>query len=129
MLAVAVEVAIAMYIGGRAADAHELILQIRPLLQRYTDGDGFKVFLLCESFYGEDLRARSQFREALALDLSILPEFETVFGVDHERTLNVRNNIAIDYRQLGRFREALEVDERTLGGSPRGVWVPMTCTR
>jgi hypothetical protein len=38
----AVEVAIAMYIGGRAADAHQLILQIRPLLQQYTEGDGFK---------------------------------------------------------------------------------------
>ena len=34
MLALSVEVAIAMYIGGHAADAHELILQIRPLLQR-----------------------------------------------------------------------------------------------
>ena len=31
VLALSVEVAIAMYIGGRAADAHELILQIRPL--------------------------------------------------------------------------------------------------
>ena len=86
VLTLAVEVAIAMYMGGRAADAHELILQIRPLLQRYTDGDGFKVFLLCESFYGEVLRAHSQFREALELDLSILPRFEMAFGVDHERT-------------------------------------------
>ena len=34
MLALSVEVAIAMYIGGLAADAHELILRIRPLLQR-----------------------------------------------------------------------------------------------
>ena len=33
----------------------------------------------------------------------------------HERTLNVRNNIAIDYRQLGQFREALATDEHTLG--------------
>jgi hypothetical protein len=67
VLTLAVEVAVALYVGGRAADAHELILQIRPRLQRYTDGDGFKVFLLCENFYAEDLRARSQFREALDL--------------------------------------------------------------
>ena len=33
--------------------------------------------------------------------------------MDHERTLNVRNNVATDYRQLGRFREALRVDQRT----------------
>ena len=114
VLTMAVEVAIAMYIGGRAADAHELILQIRPLLQRYTDGDGFKVFLMCETFYGEDLRAHSQFREALELDLSILPKFEMAFGVDHERTMNVRNNIAVDYLRLGRFRDALQVDQSNL---------------
>src|SRR6202000_2043025 len=45
VLALSVEVAIAMYLGGRAADAHELILEIRPLLRRYTDGDGFKALL------------------------------------------------------------------------------------
>ena len=114
VLTMAVEVAITMYIGGRAADAHELILQIRPRLQRYTDGDGFMVFLVCENFYGEDLRAHGQFREALELDLSILPKFEMAFGVDHERTLNVRNNIAEDYRRLGRFQEALDADKRNL---------------
>lgn len=114
VLTMAVEVAVAMYIGGRAADAHELILQIRPLLQRYTDGDGFKVFLQCESFYGEDLRAHGQFRESLELDLSVLPKFEAAFGIDHERTMNIRNNIAIDYLRLGRFREALEADQRNL---------------
>ena len=103
-----------MYVGGRVADAHDLVLQTRPLLQRYTEGDGFRVFLLCENFYGEDLRARSQFREALDLDLSILPKYEPVFGIDHERTLNLRNNIASDYRGLGRFWEALETDRREL---------------
>ena len=114
VLTMSVEVAIAMYTGGRAADAHELILQVRPLLQRHTDGEGFKVFLLCENFYGEDLRAHSQFHEALELDLSILPKFEMAFGVDHERTLNVRNNIAMDYLRLGRFQDALEVNQRNL---------------
>ena len=113
VLALSVEVAIAMYIGGRTADAHELILKIRPLLQRYTDGDGLKTLLLCENLYGADLRAHSQFREALALDQSILGKFEAAFGVDNERTLNVRSNIAVDHRQLGEFREALERDLST----------------
>ena len=113
VLTMAVEVASAMHFGGYAADAHELTMRIRPLLRGYTDGDGFKVFLFCESFYGGDLRARSQFHEALELDLGLLPEFEAAFGVDHERTLNVRNNIATDYRQLGLFPAALEVDQRT----------------
>jgi tetratricopeptide (TPR) repeat protein len=119
VLALSVEVAIAMYIGGRAADAHELILQIRPLLQRHTEGEGFKALLFCELIYGADLRARSQFREALHLDLSILNRFETVYGVNDERTLNVRNNIAIDYRNLGQFREALETDQRALADRRR----------
>ena len=113
VLTLAVEVAIAIHLSGRIADAHELILQIRPLLQHYNEGDGFKVFLLCENIYGADLRARSQFPEALDLDSSILPKFEDAFGAEHERTLNVRNNIAIDYRQLGRFREALDTDKHT----------------
>jgi tetratricopeptide (TPR) repeat protein len=121
VLALSVEVAIAMYVGGHAADAHELILQIRPLLRGHTDEVGFKAFLLCENIYAEDLRARSQFREALALDLSILSQFETVFGMHHERTLNVRNNIAIDHRQLGQFREALATDERTLEDRRRSL--------
>jgi tetratricopeptide (TPR) repeat protein len=119
VLALSVEVAIAMYLGGHAADAHELILRIRPLLRRYTEGDGFRALLLCENIYGADLRARSQFREALNLDLDILGKFEEVFGSHHERTLNVRNNIAVDYRQLGEFREALETDERTLADRRR----------
>ncbi len=114
VLALSVEVAIAMYVSGRTADAHELILRIRPLLQRYAEGDGFKVLLLCENIYGAVLRGHSQFREALALDLSIINKFEAVFGNHHERTLNVRNSIAIDYRLLGQYREALETDERTL---------------
>ena len=45
VLALSVEVAIAMYVGGHAGDAHELILRIRPLLQRHTEGDGFKAAL------------------------------------------------------------------------------------
>ncbi|HEX6509703.1 MAG TPA: FxSxx-COOH system tetratricopeptide repeat protein [Chloroflexota bacterium] len=116
VLTMAVEVAIAMYFCGYGADAHELILQIRPLLERYHEGEGLKVYLLNENVYGADLRAHSQFREALDLDLGLLPKFERVFGADHERTLNVRNNIAADYRRLGRFREALEIDRRTLEG-------------
>jgi tetratricopeptide (TPR) repeat protein len=128
VLALSVEVAIAMYFSGHAADAHELMLRIRPLLQRYTAGDGFKALLLCENVYGGDLRARSQFREALTLDLSILGKFEAVFGAHHERTLNVRNNIAVDYRQLGQFREALETDERTLADRRRTLGADDTYT-
>jgi hypothetical protein len=110
VLTLTVEVAIAMYWSGRAADAHELVLRIRPRLQRYTDGDGFKVLLLCDTFYGADLRSHGQFREALELNLSTLERLETVFGPDHERALNVRNNIGILFRQLGRFHDALEMD-------------------
>jgi tetratricopeptide (TPR) repeat protein len=109
-----VEVAIAMYIGGHVADSHALILRVRPLLQRYTDGDGLKVLLLCETIHGAVLRARSQFHEALDLDTATLPAAEAAFGQYHERTLNFRHNIAVDYRQLGRFQEALETDELVL---------------
>jgi tetratricopeptide (TPR) repeat protein len=119
VLSLSVEVAVAMYLGGHMADAHELIQRIDPLLQRFTDGGGFKTLLQCENIYGAVLRARSQFREALTLDLSILNRFDTVFGINHERTLNLRNNIAIDYRNLGQFGKALEEDERTLADRRR----------
>lgn len=112
-LTLAVEVAVAMYRGDHIADAHELIRQIRPSLEPYSEGDGFKVFLLCESIYGAILRARSQFRDALDRDERLLPRFEATFGKMNERTLNVRSNIALGYRLLGNFRKALEIDERT----------------
>ena len=112
VLMMAVEVAIAMQLDGRAADARRLILETRPMLEeRY--GDQHEVTLLCANAYGADLRARGQFSEALQLDLSLLPKFEDAFGPDHERTLNVRNNIAADYRRLGHFRDALDIDLRT----------------
>ena len=119
VLALSIEVAVAMYFGGRTADADELILRIRPVLQRYTEGDGFKLLLSCENIYGAVLRGHSQFREALALDLRILGSFETFFGESHERTLQVRSNIAVDYRLLGQFRDALETDKRTLADRRR----------
>ena len=114
VLTMAVEVAIAMYRAGRVADAHDLIRQIQPPLDRYSEGDGFKVALLCESIFCAILRARSQFGEALDRDVALLPKFEIVFGIMHDRTLNVRHNIALDYRQLGNYRKALEIDQRTL---------------
>ena len=103
VLTMAVEVAIAMYIGGGAADAHGMILQIRPLLQQYTDGDGFKVFLMCEVFYGEDLRAHSQFREALEHDLSVLPNLEAAFGI-----VDVPQIIRLIDRDFGEARHSVE---------------------
>jgi tetratricopeptide (TPR) repeat protein len=119
VLALSVEVSVAMYMGGHAHDAHELILQIRPLLQRHTEGEGFKALLSCENIYGAVLRGHSQFREALTLDLTILEKSEAAFGVDHERTLNVRSNVAVDYRLLGQFSDALATDQRALADRRR----------
>jgi Tetratricopeptide repeat/NB-ARC domain len=119
VLALSVEVAIAMQLGGRAADARRLILETRAILDELDEGkseiprDRLEVRLLCDNAYGADLRTRGQFNEALELDRGLLPKFEAVFGSEHERTLNVRNNIAADFRRLGRFGEALEIDQRT----------------
>jgi len=112
VLAMAVEVAIAMQLDGHAADARRLILNTRPVLEAHY-GSQHEVTLLCANAYGADLRNRGQFSEALELDRSLLPKFEETFGPDHERTLNVWNNIAADYRRLGRFGEALDIDQRT----------------
>jgi tetratricopeptide (TPR) repeat protein len=119
VLALSVEVAVAMYVGGLTADAHRLILRIHPLLKRHTEGDGFKALLSCENIYGAVLRGHSQFQEALDLDRRILSSFEDVIGKNHERTAQVRSNIAVDYRLLGQFRHALETDEHTLADRRR----------
>ena len=112
MLTLAVEVAAATLLDGRAADARQLILETLPLLRsRY--GEEHEVTLLCENVYGDGLRGRAQFVEALEWDRDLLTKFERVFGPDHERTLNVRNNLASDYRRLGRLREALDTDQQT----------------
>ncbi|MDQ2810412.1 MAG: FxSxx-COOH system tetratricopeptide repeat protein [Actinomycetota bacterium] len=119
VLALAVEVAIAMQMDGHAADARKLILETRTTLDQHNDvrreitHEQREVTLLCDNAYGADLRTRGQFNEALELDRALRPKFEAVFGPEHERTLNVRNNIAADYRRLGRFGEALEIDQRT----------------
>jgi hypothetical protein len=119
LLALSVEVAIAMQLGGRAADARRLILETRAILDELDAGKGelprdqVEIRLLCDNAYGADLRTGGLFNEALELDRGLLPKFEAVFGPDHERTLNVRNNIAADFRRLGRFGEALEIDRRT----------------
>jgi tetratricopeptide (TPR) repeat protein len=113
VLTLAVEVAVAMYRADRTADAHELIGRIQPFLEHYSEGDGFKVSLLCESIYGAILRARNQFREALDRDERLLAKFGIAFGGVHERTLNTRSNVALGYRLLGNFRKALEIDQRT----------------
>ena len=119
VLALAVEVAIAMQLDGHAADARKLIHQTRTALDQLNEvrreitHEQREVTLLCDNAYGADLRTRGQFNEALKLDRALWPEFEAVFGSEHERTLNVRNNIAADYRRLGRFGDALKIDQRT----------------
>jgi tetratricopeptide (TPR) repeat protein len=118
VLTLAVEVAIALRLDDRAADARQLTLETLALLeQRY--GEQHEVTLLCANDRGHELRARGQFGEALDLDISLVPKFKAVFGPDHARTLNVQNNVAEDYRRLGRFREALETDQRTFDGRLR----------
>lgn len=112
VLAMAVEVAIAMQLDGHAADARRLLIETRPVLEAHY-GSQHEVTLLCANAYGADLRTRGQFSEALELDRGLLPKFEETFGPDHERTLNVWNNIAADYRRLGRFAEAMDIDQRT----------------
>ena len=91
VLMMAVEVAMAMQLDGRAADARRLVLGTRAAAEQ-SYGDQHEVALLSANAYGADLRTRGQFNEALELDLSLLPKFERVFGQEHDRTLNVRKH-------------------------------------
>jgi tetratricopeptide (TPR) repeat protein len=107
-LALAVEIAVAMRMIGRVDEAFELNSDtIARLREHHEDSD---VYLICANSYGEDLRRRGRFDEALAHDLGLLPAFERVFDPGQYRTLSLRNNIAIDMRCVGRFEDALEYD-------------------
>ena len=48
-----------------------------------------------------------------------MAERERVLGADHPDTLNTRNNLAVAYRYVGRFGEAIELFERVLADLER----------
>ena len=101
-----------MRLAGRTEEAQQLNRETLELLRREY-GEENEIYLICANSYGGDLRALGQFRpKPLELDQQLLPLFEQVFLPEHHRTLNVRNNLAADYRRLGRFRDALQEDQR-----------------
>ena len=56
--------------------------------------------------------------EALELEVAVAV-VEDVLGPDHPGTLTVRNNLAIAYKSVGRFGEAIELYEQVLGERER----------
>jgi len=108
-LAMAVEVAIAKRTLGRIDEAFELNADTLKRL-RDTYGEDDDTYLICANSYGEDLRLRGRYDDALTHDLSLLPAYDRVFSPGQFRPLSLRNNIAIDFRCVGRFAEALEYD-------------------
>ena len=56
--------------------------------------------------------------EALELEVAVAV-VEDVLGPDHPGTLTVRNNLAIAYKSVGRFGEAIELYEKVLGERER----------
>jgi len=110
VLALAVEVGIALRLAERSDEARELNVDtLRRLTERY--GAEHELTLICANSYGADLRAQGRYQEALEHDRGLLQPHERVFLPDHPRTLNLRNNIAADLRRVGDFAGALEYDE------------------
>ncbi len=122
VLRLATEVGMALRLTGRNDEAAAMNEQTLSLAQNVMDtaadetrrDEARRVWLLCANSHGADLRYQGLLHEALELDLKLLPQFVEVFGARHERTLNVRNNVAVDYRRLGDFAKALKYDEETL---------------
>ncbi len=59
--------------------------------------------------FGADLRARGDFKAALALDEETRTLHEEIFGPASYQTLRVMNNLAIDYGLSSRYVEAREL--------------------
>lgn len=108
-LAMAVEVAVAKRDLGQLDEAFALNADTLQRL-RHHYGEDDDTYLICANSYGEDLRLRGSYEDALAHDLSLLPAYDRVFSPGQFRPLSLRNNIAIDLRCVGRYQEALEYD-------------------
>jgi hypothetical protein len=48
-----------------------------------------------------------------------LIDYERVIGLDHPRTLQARNNLALAYSEVGRFSEAIPLYEGTIADHER----------
>ncbi|MCB5165069.1 tetratricopeptide repeat protein [Streptomyces bambusae] len=59
------------------------------------------------------------YREALALEKTVLADFERRLGIDHPDTLVARANLATTYHDLGRYEEALGLEESVLADRER----------
>ena len=57
--------------------------------------------------------------QAIAVAEPLLADQERVLGPDHPATLTSRNNLALAYREVGRFAEAIPLYERTLADQER----------
>ncbi|MET8150284.1 FxSxx-COOH system tetratricopeptide repeat protein [Actinoplanes sp. NPDC049668] len=61
---------------------------------------------------GHVMRIEGHYREALAFDQESFRLHREVFGDEEAYTLRVKGNLAVDYRLIGEFAEALRLDEQ-----------------
>ncbi|MEU4216605.1 FxSxx-COOH system tetratricopeptide repeat protein [Actinoplanes sp. NPDC026623] len=61
---------------------------------------------------GHVMRIEGLYREALAFDQESYRLHREVFGDEEAYTLRVKGNLAVDFRLIGEFAEALELDEQ-----------------
>lgn len=81
-------------------------------VMRRTLGERHEEVLILLNNHAALLRVRGEFVAAQRLDEEALELHRGVFG-EHRRTFVSANNLAADYTLTGRYREALELDERT----------------
>lgn len=118
VLALATQLGIALRLVERGAEARVLSEDtLRRLKANF--GEERVTTLICASSYGTNLRDSYRYQEALDHDLELLPVHERVLGTGDHRSLNVLNNVAVDYRRLGDFARAYEYDERAYKGRER----------
>ena len=105
---------------ARRREVSDLIAQLSAIaVQDYSrslfDSEQVRGHLNRAFKYGHDLGI-----EYKTVELSAAVEvIEDVLGPDHPYTLTVRNNLAVAYRSVGRFGEAIELFEQVLAERER----------
>jgi tetratricopeptide (TPR) repeat protein len=84
--------------------------EANPLL-----GPSHPYTLITGNQLGHDLRIRGSYQEALEFDTRSLELHRSVFGEEDNYTLRVKGNVAVDYRLMGQFARALDLDDQIVG--------------
>ncbi|WP_027341644.1 FxSxx-COOH system tetratricopeptide repeat protein [Hamadaea tsunoensis] len=102
----------AMRTLGQATQAAEHTAEAyRELSENPAIGPTHEVTLILANQIGADLRIQGRYKEALEFDTNLVAQHRSVFPEGSHYTLRAQSNLAVDHRMVGRFPDAVRLDE------------------